>query len=233
MVKESHVLPIGDDNQGRRLAPRVTGALIAINIAVFLYEIAVGALSGDNMAFLYRWAAQSSEIRQGEALYSLFTSMFLHGSWLHLGSNMLYLWIFGDNVEDALGHGLYLLFYVVGGVVAGLVNAFALGISDVPSLGASGAIGAVLGAYLVLFPGRRIRVLVFLGIIFVSYVPALIMIGLWAVGQIVGGLATFGATEGGVGYWAHLGGLGFGVLAGLLCRSLTLVRPRTAGSGRW
>lgn len=218
------MIPIGDDNK-HGVFPIVTIGLIVINVLVFLYELSLGA----NLdAFFNIFATQANDIRQGQELYSLITSIFLHSGWLHLLSNMLYLWIFGDNVEAALGHGLYLAFYLVGGVVASLAFVFMSGPSNVPAVGASGAIGAVLGAYVVMFPNQRIRALIPFGrAMSMSYVPALLLIGVWAVGQFVGGFNTIGSTEGGVGYWAHIGGFVFGALVGMVLRG-TVGRTRTA-----
>lgn len=218
------MIPLGDDDR-HGVFPIVTVGLIVVNVLVFLYELSLGA----NLdSFLGAFAAQSSEIRAGQALYTLITSIFLHSGWLHLIFNMLYLWIFGDNVESELGHGLYLIFYLVGGIVASLVFAFMTGPSNVPALGASGAIGAVLGAYIVMFPNERIRALIPLGrAMTMGYVPALVLIGVWAIGQFIGGFNTVGSTEGGVGYWAHIGGFVFGALVGLLMRG-SLSRTRTA-----
>ncbi|MFN8473559.1 MAG: rhomboid family intramembrane serine protease [Anaerolineae bacterium] len=142
--------------------------------------------------------------------------------------NMLYLWVFGDNVEDALGHGLYLGFYLLGGIVAGVVSAFMTGISHVPNLGASGAIAAVLGAYLIMFPGERIRVIGIGGGVGIGYVPAVAMIAFWALLQFISGLGVIGSTAGGVGYWAHIGGFVFGLLVGFLYRGTARRQARVA-----
>ncbi len=222
------MLPIGDDNSARRSTPFVTYILILLNIAVFLYELANGALMYENSALLNAFAAHGDEIRHGQALYTLVTSTFLHAGWAHLLGNMLYLWIFGDNVEDALGHWLYLGFYLLGGIVAGLVSTYVSGVSHVPNLGASGAIAAVLGVYLVLFPGRRVRVVGFIGVIGIGYIPAIVVIAFWAILQLVNGLGVIGATSGGVGYWAHVGGFLFGVAVGLMARGTARRQARMA-----
>ena len=149
------MFPIGDDNTSRRTVPVVTYALIALNVLVFLVEL----VGGD--AFIMQWAFVPSRFLAnpiGDFL-TLFTSMFMHAGWLHLGSNMLYLWIFGDNVEDRFGHGKFIIFYLICGLAATFAQlAFSLG-SNVPNLGASGAIAGVLGAYLILFPQGRVKVL--------------------------------------------------------------------------
>ncbi len=222
------MLPIGDDNSNRRSRPIITYILILLNIAVFLYELANGALASEFSPLLNVFAAHGDEIRQGQALYTLVTSTFLHAGWMHLLGNMLYLWIFGDNVEDALGHWTYLGFYLLGGIVAGLVSTYMSGVSHVPNLGASGAIAAVLGAYLVLFPGRRVRVIGFIGIIGIGYIPAIIVIAFWAFLQFLNGLNVIGATTGGVGYWAHIGGFMFGLAVGLMSRVVVRRQARIA-----
>ena len=202
------MLPIGDDNSARRITPIVTYALIAINVLVFLLELS----SGD--AFIERWAFVPTRFLAdpvGE-LPTLFTSMFMHAGWLHLLSNMLYLWIFGDNVEDRFGHGLYTVFYILCGLGATFAQlAVSMG-SSIPNLGASGAIAGVLGAYIVMFPGSGVNVL--LGRV-VTRMSALIVIGFWIILQIFSGIGTFTASsqaEGGVAYMAHIGGFFVGVL---------------------
>ena len=202
------MLPIGDDNSARRITPLVTYALIAINVLVFLLELS----SGD--AFIERWAFVPTRFLAdpvGE-LPTLFTSMFMHAGWLHLLSNMLYLWIFGDNVEDRLGHGLFTVFYILCGLGATFAQlAVSMG-SSIPNLGASGAIAGVLGAYIVMFPGSGVNVL--LGRV-VTRMSALIVIGFWIILQIFSGIGTFTASsqaEGGVAYMAHIGGFFAGVI---------------------
>lgn len=202
------MLPIGDDNSARRITPIVTYALIAINVLVFLLELS----SGD--AFIERWAFVPTRFLAdpvGE-LPTLFTSMFMHAGWLHLLSNMLYLWIFGDNVEDRFGHGLFTVFYILCGLGATFAQlAVSMG-SSIPNLGASGAIAGVLGAYIVMFPGSGVNVL--LGRV-VTRMSALIVIGFWIILQIFSGIGTFTASsqaEGGVAYMAHIGGFFAGVI---------------------
>ena len=205
------VLPLGDDNTDRRSFPAVTLLLIAINIVVFLIELAQGAhIEG----FFQTWAVVPAEYAARTDLpptqpfpfwATLFSSMFMHGGWLHLGGNMLYLWIFGDNVEDAMGRGRYLLFYLLCGVAASLAQIAMNTNSQIPSLGASGAISGVLGAYLVMFPARRVAVLLIRS---VSYMPAYIVIGFWILLQFINGIGQLAQTEetGGVAYAAHVGG---------------------------
>src|ERR1043165_8770954 len=214
------MLPLGDDDSDRRTTPFVTWALIAINVLVFvLLELP----QGDNIdAFLTRWGTIPAQIATGNGLITLITSMFLHGGWLHLGSNMLFLWIFGDNVEDAFGHWLYLLFYLVCGIAASLAQVLVNISSNAPGVGASGAIAGVLAAYIMLFGSRPVRVLM-QG--YLTSVPSYVMIGLWIVTQV---LAGFGGQEDGVAYWAHIGGFFTGLVLTFLLRAFA--RPRLAGA---
>jgi len=210
------MLPIGDDNTTRRTVPLVTYALIALNVLVFFLELT----GGDNL--ITEWAFVPSRFLAnpvGEVL-TLFSSMFMHAGWLHLGSNMLYLWIFGDNVEDRFGHLKYLVFYLLCGLAA-LAAQLAFNMdSNIPNMGASGAIAGVLGAYLVLFPGKPIRVL--LGNR-VAAVSALIVIGMWFVLQLFSGIASISDTAdmGGVAFMAHIGGFVAGFLLTFLLRGTT------------
>src|SRR5512141_1053115 len=201
---EGAMLPIGDDDSGRRSVPLVTYALIALNVAFFFVE-----LSGGD-AFIQKWAFVPARFlaHPGADFLTIFTSMFMHAGWLHILGNMLYLFIFGDNVEDAFGHLKFLIFYLLCGIAATFAQlAFSAG-SNIPNLGASGAIAGVLGAYLVMFPRSRVTVL--MGYIVVP-LPALIVIGFWFVLQLFSGIAAItsvptGAEEGGVAYMAHVGG---------------------------
>jgi len=207
------MFPIGDDNSSRKLFPSVTYALVALNVLVFFVEL----VSGD--AFIETWAFVPARFLANPAgdFVTIFTSMFMHGGWLHIGGNMLYLWIFGDNVEDRFGHLRYLLFYLLCGVAATFAQlAFSLG-SDIPNLGASGAIAGVLGAYVLLFPRRRVTVL--LGYIVVP-MPALVVIGFWIVLQFFNGIGSIAvsADTGGVAYMAHIGGFIAGLVLALVLR---------------
>jgi len=207
------MFPIGDDNTSRRLQPVVTYALIALNVLFFLIEL----MGGDT--FIETWAFVPSRFlaNPGGDFLTIFTSMFMHAGWLHIGGNMLYLWIFGDNVEDRFGHLQYLGFYLLCGIAATFAQlAFSMG-SSIPNLGASGAIAGVLGAYIVLFPQRNVRVMVGSGI---SQMPALIVIGLWFVLQLFSGIGSIAATSdtGGVAYMAHIGGFIAGVVLAFILR---------------
>jgi membrane associated rhomboid family serine protease len=221
------MIPIGDDPPPRRTFPLVTITLIAVNVAVFIYELTVpdtNALFRSAGVTPLEFATRRDlppPAPLNNYLTTLFTSMFLHGGFLHIGSNMLFLWIFGDNVEDRLGHLRYLLFYVVCGLGASAAQIYFNLQSAIPSVGASGAIAGVLAAYLVLFPSAQIRTLLFIGFfITVTRVPAIIMIGFWFVTQLLSGVASIGQTEqtAGVAFWAHIGGFVVGVPLVLLLR---------------
>jgi membrane associated rhomboid family serine protease len=228
------IFPIGDDNTGRGSTPVVNYLLIAINILVFIFAQGMGS----NHEFTYAFSTVPQEIVTGQdavtpdrelqdplsgdrfrvpglqptplSVYlTLLTSMFMHGGFAHLLGNMLFLWIFGDNVEDDLGKGRYLAFYLVTGLIASLAHVASTyvfgGNPLIPSLGASGAISGVLGGYLVLHPHRRVRVILMR---MLTEVPAYVAVGLWFVFQVVNGLGVFGggSQEGGVAYAAHIGG---------------------------
>lgn len=221
------MIPLHDDPP-RRIFPAVTIVLIVVNVLAWLYEAGLGRQLD---AFVQAYGAVPLEITTGRDLappaplgnvyLTLLTSMFLHGGWLHLGSNMLYLWIFGDNVEDVFGHAGYLIFYLVCGVLATFAQIALNPDSTIPSVGASGAIAGVLGAYLVLFGSAQVRTLVFLGpIILLPRIPALILIGFWFLTQLISGVMQIGVAEetGGVAFWAHIGGFVVGVLLALLFR---------------
>jgi membrane associated rhomboid family serine protease len=201
------MLPIGDDNSARRMIPWVTYGLIALNVLVFILELG----SGD--AFIEKWAFVPTRFLADPLgdFPTLFTSLFMHGGWLHLASNMLYLWIFGDNVENRFNHIPFVIFYLICGLAATFAQlAFNVG-SDLPNLGASGAIAGVLGAYILLFPQGKINVLQGQQVV---QVPALIVIGLWIVLQFFSGIGSISETAdtGGVAYMAHIGGFLAGVL---------------------
>ena len=207
------MIPIGDDDSARRTLPVVTYALIALNILFFFVE-----LSGGD-AFVGTWALVPSRFMADPlgGVLTLFTSMFMHAGWVHLGGNMLYLWIFGDNVEDRFGHLTFTIFYLLCGLAATFAQlAFSAG-SNVPNLGASGAIAGVLGAYILLFPQGKIRVLQGQQVI---QVPALIVIGMWIVLQFFSGIGSIANTAhtGGVAYMAHVGGFVAGFALTFLLR---------------
>ncbi len=207
------MFPIGDDNTGRRLIPVVTYALIAINVLVFLIEVA----GGD--PFIEAWSFVPARFLADPArdFVTIFSSMFMHAGLVHIGGNMLYLWIFGDNVEDRFGHAKFLAFYLACGIAATFAQlAFSMG-STIPNLGASGAIAGVLGAYLLLYPNRRVTVLA--GYVILE-VPSLIVIGFWFVLQLFSGIGSLGATAdtGGIAFMAHVGGFVAGFILGWFLR---------------
>lgn len=208
-------IPLKDINPSRSF-PVVNTTLILVNVAVFLYQFtlppyAFKAFVLANSTVPARIPAFLNGHTSFEvAFLPLLTSMFLHSGLAHIAGNMLFLWIFGDNVEDFFGHILYLLFYLLCGIGAGLLHVFFNLQSSVPALGASGAISGVMGAYILLFPRARILTLVF---IFLLPIPAVIVLGEWIVMQVLAGIGTFGARNaGGVAWWAHIGGFLLGML---------------------
>jgi len=231
-------IPLGDDNSDRRIAPLINIALIVANVLVFVFLQGFGS----NVRFTYSLSMVPAEILTGHDVVTgnrevtdpstgerfevpglqptpwsvyltLFTSMFMHGGLAHLLGNMLFLWIFGDNIENSMGHVRYLVFYLVTGVLASfghLATVVALGQDlNVPSLGASGAISGVLGGYLLLFPRRAVRVLILRTI---TTVPAIVAIGMWFLFQVVSGIGLLGGSETGVAYGAHIGGFVAGLV---------------------
>src|SRR5512143_4318905 len=203
------MLPIGDDDSSRRTFPIVTYGLIALNFLFFLVE-----LSGGD-AFINKWSFVPARFaaNPGAEFVTIFSSMFMHAGWLHILGNMLYLFIFGDNVEDRLGHFRYLIFYLLCGIAATFAQyMFSIG-STVPNLGASGAIAGVLGAYIIMFPGERVRVLMGRAVVRMS---AVVVIGFWILLQVISSISTFTASSqtggGGVAYMAHIGGFLAGIV---------------------
>lgn len=245
------MFPIGDDNSDRTITPFINYTIIALNVIVFVF---FQGMSGENL-FTFSYATVPGEILTGRDIvtdsqvmtdpytgehftmpglgpaavpvyFTLITSMFMHGGWAHLAGNMLYLWIFGDNIENAIGHKRYLFFYFLCGIIASLSHVFATKLLGqnllIPSLGASGAISGVLGAYILLFPRRRVTMFF---IRFITHVSAFWAIGIWIVFQLINGLGMLGGAEaGGVAYAAHLGGF----IAGLLLIKFFLTHTRQA-----
>ena len=230
------MFPIGDENAGDSGVAYVSIGLIALNVLAFLFEInqpSEAALQ----SFIQAWGVVPREFSAGRDLppmipypfwSTLLTSMFLHGGWGHLGGNMLFLWIFGDNIEHRVGHLRFAMFYLVCGIAAGLAHVLANAGSSVPTVGASGAISGVLGGYLLLFPRNRVYVMTYGG---VATVPAMLMLGLWILLQFINGFGSIADTPetGGVAYLAHIGGF----IAGLVLAPLfaagrshrTAIRP--------
>jgi len=249
------LFPIGDDNSDRSSTPIVNYILIAINVLVFVFFQGMGA----NDSFTYAFSTVPREIVTGQdqvtaprtiedpvsgdkfqapglqptpftVYITLLTSMFMHGGWAHLFGNMLFLWIFGDNLENVMGHARYLIFYLLCGLIASLAHVFTTvafgGNQLVPSLGASGAISGVLGGYILLFPKRRVKVIM---LRMLTEVPAFVALGLWFAFQLISGLGVLGSgsQEGGVAYAAHIGGF----IAGLVLVKL-FVAGRNVGAMR-
>jgi membrane associated rhomboid family serine protease len=227
------MFPIGDENRQGHIVPLVNYLLIAINFVVFYRQLSLGSEQAIQ-SFINQYGVVPHQILAGQHLSTLLTSMFVHGGWAHILGNMAFLWVFGDNVEDAFGHLGYLVFYLVTGLAASATHILLNRMSDIPSVGASGAISGVLGAYLIFFGANPIRVLIFL---FITTVPAWLMIGLWAVQQF---MATYGAlartyqTTDGVAYAAHAGGFLAGLLIAAYLRA-SLGRPgqRPATNRGW
>ena len=236
------MIPLRDDVPSRHI-PMMTLLLVAANVSAFLYQLSLEAgLEGNARAaaaFVMEFGAVPCRLTARcvaedfpPPIVTVFTSMFLHGGLFHIGGNMLYLWIFGDNVEDTLGHLRYLAFYLLSGIGAAAAQVFMSPASTIPMVGASGAISGVLGAYLFLFPYAKVRTLVTFGFFFrIVDIPALVMLGFWIVIQVLSGLMTHsvasrgGAESGGVAWFAHIGGFVAGVIL------LFLFRPR--GSRRY
>ena len=224
------MFPIRDENPTHR-TPVVTIALIAANVLVFIWQLLLpprGAAAavyslGLIPAVLFGSVELPAEIRTVPTALTPLTSMFLHGGFLHLAGNMLYLWVFGDNIEDRMGRGRFLVFYVLCGIAAALAQALPDPRSEIPMIGASGAVSGVLGAYLLLYPRAPVLVVIpLLIVLYTVHVPALIVLGLWFVGQLLSSLAQQG--EAGVAFRAHVGGF----LAGLLLIRL-FARSRRPG----
>ena len=202
------VIPLGDASRRPPHAPVATASIIFINAVVFILELQGGE------PFVMKWSVVPAEISAGHDLITLLTAMFMHASWSHIIGNMVFLWAFGPQIEDAMGPGRYLAFYLIGGVVAMLAQVGLSPSSTVPNLGASGAIAAVMGAFLVTYPRDRIRSLLIIFVfVRVTFIPAALLIGVWFVLQLVS-LGQVAATTqtGGVAYVAHIGGMAFGAL---------------------
>lgn len=207
------MIPLRDENP-TRIVPLITYALILLNIIVFIFQTTMGA---GGQELVYRFALIPSRFTSGFSignLANILTSMFMHGGLAHIIGNMLYLWIFGDNVEDAMGKGRYLVFYILGGVTASLAHIVTNPNSQIPTVGASGAIAAVLGAYLVLYPRQRVLTVIPLGFFMrITMLPASLVLGMWFILQFFQGVMSMGGPDvGGVAFWAHIGGFVTGVV---------------------
>lgn len=211
--------PIGDENVQGGTFPIVTYTLISLNVLIFFLEANLSGEILDN--FIMTFGAVPNQIMNGENLHALFTCMFLHGGWMHLFGNMLFMWIFADNIEATIGSVSFLVFYIIAGLLAAFAHIFFNLTSEIPMVGASGAIAGVLGAYLVMYPHSRIKVFFILFFFRPFYWPAWIFLGIWGAQQIISGVGslTMTADTAGVAYWAHIGGFVFGVLAGFYFRN--------------
>lgn len=212
------MFPLYDENP-TRITPYLTYGLIGMNVIMFLHEVSLSNTQLEQFFQLYAVIPQQLTTNWSGEWTTLFTSQFLHGGWWHLISNMVYLWVFGNNIEDRLGHLKYLFFYLTCGALAALCQWFIGMNSIIPSLGASGAISGVLGAYLVWFPRARITTLIFLGFFITTInVPALVIIGIFFIQNLISGFASLhtatnmSVETGGVAYWAHLGGFIVGMI---------------------
>jgi len=202
------IIPLGDASRRPVRMPFITAFLIVVNVCVFALELIGGE------PFVARWSVIPAQVSGGQHLVTVLTGMFMHGGWSHIIGNMIFLWAFGPEIEDAMGHLQYLAFYLVGGIVAILAQVAINPHSTVPNLGASGAIAAVMGAFIVAFPTDRIRsLLFFLIFVRVQYVPAALFIGIWFLMQLVSVGAVAQVQTGGVAYMAHVGGFIYGALA--------------------
>ena len=205
------MFPIRDHNPSGR-TPYVTYMLMAMNIAVFLSY--VGVMDNDRAinAFFFEWALIPALVTDGQGYTGIFTSMFLHGGWMHLAGNMLFLYIFGDNIEDEMGHVGYLVFYIACGLLSAGAHVLSAPNSPVPMVGASGAIAGVMGGYLLLYPKAKVDILIIFIVFFrIIPIPAWIMLALWLGMQFIGGVGA-DPSVGGVAYWAHAGGFFVGMV---------------------
>jgi len=241
------LIPLRDENRSQT-EPHITRILLIVNVVVFFVAILPDFLSVNWFYALFGYSSSLDtaistygmvpySVLRGQRLYTLFTSMFLHADLLHLGGNMLFLYIFGDNVEDAFGHGRYVLLYLLAGIVASIMHITAVLYSvevlhsaafqalRVPAIGASGAIAGVLGAYFILYPRARILTLVLIGWIYIVPIPALFFLGFWFVFQLLYGMLTLGIEAvTGIAYWAHIGGFVAGIFFGLVWRGRRRIR---------
>lgn len=239
------MFPIGDDNVIGGAKPYFSYGLILINVIIFFIQVSTPG------SLVCEFATIPNDIVNGKGYYTILTSMFLHGGWMHLAGNMLFIWIFADNVESTIGNFPFIIFYLLGGVAGSMGHLFFDGAGgellqnccmicpglnecetacpgSIPSLGASGAISAVLGAYLVMYPKSRIKIWAF---IMTFRWPAYIFLGLWFLEQMISGIGSIGpSTSGGVAWWAHIGGFVFGLVVGFLFRNKAVYQTSTPGN---
>jgi membrane associated rhomboid family serine protease len=213
-TKVGGLIPLGDASRRPARVPVVTGLIILVNAVVFFLELTRGD------AFVMQWSAIPAQIVSGHHWITILTAMFMHASWSHIIGNMIFLWAFSPEIEDAMGRGGYLVFYLLGGLVAMLAQVLASPHSTVPNLGASGAIAAVMGAFIVTYPRDRIRSLLFIFVFFrVTFIPAALLIGFWFLTQLFNAGQVAQAQTGGVAYLAHVGGFIFGAATARLFES--------------
>ncbi len=205
------MIPLEDESRRPSHFPIVTAFIIAVNVLTFILELA----NGD--AFVTRWSVIPADISAGRHLMTIVTAMFMHASWSHIIGNMVFFWAFGPEIEDAMNPWRYAVFYLVGGIVAMLAQVIADPGSTVPNLGASGAIAAVMGAFLVTYPRDKIRTILFFGWFFrITFIPAALLIGLWFLAQLLSIGVIADTQSGGVAYLAHVGGMVFGAVTARL-----------------
>ncbi len=230
------MIPLGDASRRPIHVPVVTILIIALNVIVFVMEL----IGGD--AFILRWSMVPADILAGKHLETILTSMFMHEGWEHIIGNMVFFWAFGPEIEDSMGSGRYAIFYLLGGLAATFAQFIVDPTSTVPNLGASGAIAAVMGAFLVTYPRDQIRTILVLGVfVRVTLIPAALLVGLWILTQVfsqVGAVMTASTGSGGVAYMAHIGGFAFGALTCRLFENSGRVAEKTEwrdnwGSPRW
>jgi membrane associated rhomboid family serine protease len=212
------MIPIGDAERRPLGFPTVTALIILLNVIFFALEL----LGGD--AFIIRWSLVPADIVAGRGYVTILTSMFMHEGIVHIAGNMLFFWVFGPEIEDVMGAARYLSFYLLGGLAATLAQVVVDPLSDIPNLGASGAIAAVMGVFLVTFPRDKIKTVVILGwFATVTMIPAVAMVGLWFLTQVLSEIGSFAQQGGGVAYMAHIGGFVFGAVFGRLFESRSRV----------
>lgn len=212
------MIPLGDASRRLQHFPLVTLLIIGANALMFLQELQYGD------SFINHWALIPSHIWHGRDLITIFTAMFMHAGWLHIISNMLFLWAFGPALEDVMGPVSYLFFYLLGGVAATVAQVYVMPGSNVPNLGASGAIAGVMGGFLMTYPGDRIRTVLFLGFFFtITMIPAILLIGLWFLLQVLSSFGPFAQVQqSGIAYMAHIGGFIFGLIFARMFESASL-----------
>jgi len=212
------LIPLSDASRRPARVPVITAFIIVVNVVVFLLELTRGD------AFVMQWSAIPAQVISSHRWITVLTAMFMHGSWSHIIGNMIFLWAFGPEIEDAMGRDRYLIFYLIGGVVAMLAQVVADPGSTVPNLGASGAIAAVMGAFIVTYPRDRIKAVLFIFVFFrITFIPAALLIGFWFLAQLVHAGAVARVQTGGVAYLAHVGGFVFGAVTGRLFERLSRI----------